>query len=286
MRQDAPPVPWYSIGFREDLEKIYSKSDELTEKNCVLQRLAWRSKHHYKRQSLLAVRNAGFFDLLGDDLFQMKLFQCFESASINANLKWFAKMIRYDTSWSSWFFKSLQCLLKENGSRPITPILEIRAMSLSITDTTFALTVCMSLHSRLGADSPLNSLTEDLIQLILVQNFQPVVNLKGSKFSGIVKLYKALFVTPPKDKQKVYQLKIELGNFEPRAGEAELDYIERLVWSIEKHAANRVYYKSPALSLQQHVHNLRVQEQNWESECAEAYEVARDAMERDRLGLW
>ena len=77
-----------------------------------------------------------------------------------------------------------------------------------------------------GKDSPLNSLTEDLIQLVLVQNFQPVV--KGFKFSGMVKLYKAfkLSVTPPKDKQKVYQLKIELGNFEPKAGEAELDHIE------------------------------------------------------------
>ena len=93
-------------------------------------------------------------------------------------------------------------------------------MSLSVTDV---LTVCMSLHSRLGADSPLNSLTEDLVRLILVQNIQPVV--KGSRFSSIVKLYKALSVTPPKDKRRVYQLKIELGNSEPKAGEAELDYI-------------------------------------------------------------
>ena len=66
-----PPVPWYTIGFRENLETIYSKSDELTGKIRVLQRWARRSKHHYKRQKLLAVRNAGYFDLLGDDLFQM-----------------------------------------------------------------------------------------------------------------------------------------------------------------------------------------------------------------------
>ena len=116
------------------------------------------------------------------------------------------------------------------------PILEIRAMSLSATDSKFALFLCMSMHSRLGKDSPLNSLTENLIQLMLVQNFQPVV--KGSNFSGIVKLYKALAVTPPRDKQKVYQLKIQLGNFEPRGGEAELDHIERLVSFFEKHVAN------------------------------------------------
>ena len=82
---------------------------------------------------------------------------------------------------------------------------------------------------------------------------QPVV--KGSKFSCIVKLYKALSVTPPKDKRRAYQLKIELGNSEPKAGEAELDYIERLVSFIEKHVANHVYFKSLSL-------------QNWESECA------------------
>ena len=67
-----PPVPWYTIGFREDLETIYSKSDELTQKIRLLQRWVRRSnKHHYKRQRLLAARNAGYFVLLGDDLFQM-----------------------------------------------------------------------------------------------------------------------------------------------------------------------------------------------------------------------
>ena len=40
------------------------------------------------------------------------------------------------------------------------------------------------------------------------------------------------------------------------------------------------------MELQRHMDNLRVQEQDWESECAEAYEVSRDVMERDRLGLW
>ena len=119
-------------------------------------------------------------------------------------------------------------------------------MSLSVTDV---LTVYMGMHARLGADSPLNSLTEDLVRLILVPNVQPVV--KGSRFSGIIKLYKALSVTPPKDKRRVYQLKIEPGNSEPKAGEAELDRIERLVSCIEKHVGNRVYYKS--LSLQRHV---------------------------------
>ena len=169
-------------------------------------------------------------------------------------------------------------IFKQTGSRVVTPILEIRAMSLSVTDV---LTVYMGMHSRLGADSPLNSLTEDLVRLILVPNVQPVV--KGSRFSGITKLYKALSVTPPQDKRRVYYLKIQLGNFEPRAGEAELDYIEGLISEVEKHVANRVYYKS--LSLQRHVDNQRVQEQDWESECAEAYEVSKDAMERDRLGL-
>ena len=96
--------------------------------------------------------------------------------------------------------------------------------------------------------------------------------------------YKALSVTPPKDKRRVYYLKIQLGNFEPRAGEAELDYIEGLISEVEHHLENRIYYKS--LFLQRYVDNLRVQEQDWESECAEAYEVSRDAMERYRLGLW
>lgn len=44
-----------------------------------------------------------------------------------------------------------------------------------------------------------------------------------------------------------------------KAGGADSDHIERLVLSIEKHVGNRVYYKS--MSLQKHVHNLRVQEQ-------------------------
>ena len=60
--------------------------------------------------------------------------------------------------------------------------------------------------------------------------------------------------------------------------------IAGLISEVEKHVDNRVYYKS--LSLQRHVDNLRVQEEDWEYEWAEAYEVSRDAMERDRLGLW
>jgi len=91
-------------------------------------------------------------------------------------------------------------------------------------------------------------------------------------------------VTSPEDKRTVYQLKIQLGNTEPKAGEAELEHIENLLSSIEKHVANRVYYRD--ISLQKFMHNLREQEQADEDDWQEAQYEARHAMERQRLGLW
>lgn len=155
-------------------------------------------------------------------------------------------------------------------------------MTLSMSYTNLALTLAMSLHSRLGNDSLLNSLTEDLTQLIMVKYYETTV--KGSQFSRIANLYKNVSVTSPEDKRTVYQLKIQLGNTEPKAGEAELEHIENLLSSIEKHVANRVYYQN--LSLQQFMHNLREQEQAEEDDWQEAQYEARHAMERQRLELW
>jgi len=155
-------------------------------------------------------------------------------------------------------------------------------MTLSMSYTNLALTLAMSLHSRVGNGSLLNSLTEDLTQLIVVKYYETTV--KGSQFSRIAKLYKNLSVTSPEDKRTVYQLKIQLGNTEPKAGEAELEHIENLLSSIEKHVANRVYYRD--ISLQKFMHNLREQEQADEDDWQEAQYEARHAMERQRLGLW
>jgi len=64
-------VPWYTVGFQEDLERIYSKQDQFTEKIHVLQRWARKSIKHHKRDVLLALRNVGWFGLLDDDVFNI-----------------------------------------------------------------------------------------------------------------------------------------------------------------------------------------------------------------------
>lgn len=66
-----PMVPWYTVGFQEDLERIYSKQDQFTEKIHVLQRWARKSIKHHKRDVLLALRNVGWFGLLDDDVFNI-----------------------------------------------------------------------------------------------------------------------------------------------------------------------------------------------------------------------
>jgi len=66
-----PPVPWYTVGFREALETEYSRLDQLTDKILILQRWTRRLEWYFKgrRQRLYSLRKLGWFHLLGDDLF-------------------------------------------------------------------------------------------------------------------------------------------------------------------------------------------------------------------------
>jgi len=79
--------------------------------------------------------------------------------------------------------------------------------------------------------------------------------LKNSELSRVVELYKDLSATPGVRPIEAFKLKIQIKNTEVEAGDAELNYLDSLIWSIENRVAKLVYYKN---------FSLHAQEQYWE----------------------